>query len=278
MRWGASQNGRDSKAFFVLEQGVHSLPCELRLRQGDDVLLDDGMQIRVGGHLAFETKKVQYYLIARDVEVIGVETLMSTPAAGSRPELIQEEEALVSALASIKRRSEVAQQAPSSLPLWVQKLAPEEVQEDLHLEESVETVSEAAQTPILNEEAIAHLSAAMDSEEDVELTPEVLAQWLPESETSAQHDETGQTAVSDEEAQTKELKEWAASLADVDEEPDTAVRPYDPVTEAVPEEVAEPEAKAARKQESNWLVIIAIVVLVVLAFVLLLAILLQFMQ
>lgn len=275
-------NGRQPQAHFILEQDRHSLRCDLKLRPGDSVTFEEGAQIRVGGHLAFDTQQLQYYLQARDVEVIGVDDQV-LEANGNARDLAQGDEALLSALAGIKRRSELAQQTQSDLPIWVKKLAPEAVKEsellesgpleDVPLEEEEEDYAGQTDLPQLNEEMVHYLSTLMDSEDEVELTPGMLAQWRPATDMPAQDD----TAVADVEAQTQELKEWANDLADVADEAATAVRPYDPVADSPPKAAPKPAAKTGTRQ-TDWLVIIAIVALVVFALALVLAIFAQFLQ
>lgn len=264
-------NGRQPQAHFILEQDNHSLRCDLKLRQGDTVSFEEGAQIRVGGHLAFDTRQLQYYLQARDVEVIGVDDQV-LEVNGNARDLVNGDETLLSALAGIKRRSELAQQTQSDLPIWVKKLAPEEVQESMSLEEEIEVGPEQADLPQLNEEMVHYLSTLMDSEDEVELTPDLLAQWLPAAEMPARHD----TAVADVEAQTLELKEWADDLAHVADEAETAVNPYDPVADSPPKAAPKPAAKTGTRQ-TDWLVIIAIVALVVFALALVIAIFSQFL-
>ena len=84
-------------------------------------------------------------------------------------------------MAAIKKRSEAAQLAPAELPVWVKKMAPPGVEApDTEPEPQAAPESEAA-SALSNEELVAFLSEAMESEEEVELTPEMLAEYAPQT-------------------------------------------------------------------------------------------------
>lgn len=162
---------------FVLKEETHCLTCRsieaVAFREGDDV--------RASGHLMFDAERLQYYLLARDVEVVRVEPL--TAAGENSRELLVENEALLSALAAVKARAEVAPtEKPAEVPVWVQKLAPPEVQPLVSDDqddpaEKVGIHAPAAQQVKLDDGLVSLLSAAMDSEEVLELTPELLAPY-----------------------------------------------------------------------------------------------------
>lgn len=277
----AAENGRGAWATFELEQDGYSLRCRLNFRPEEEIELEDGAQVRLGGHLTFDAQRAQYFLLARDVELLSETNGVSEAALSGLSGVINDEEALISALATVKRRSQVVQQT-SDLPIWVQKLAPKEVQETLadDVLEDVQSERVEQTKPELNEEMVAYLSSAMDSEEDVELTPELLAKLLPEDSPSLQlngdavvPDEP--TAVSDDEAVLTELQAWSDSLEDVEDDGETAVRPYDPVDSehAAPEAVVnKPSRQPAAQQGTDWPVLILIGVLIVIAVLLVIAI------
>ena len=191
-----SDNGEDGAGFFLIEK-EHRLRCLLSTRAAESVKLEVGSEIRAGGHLAFDPTQADYFLFARDIELIPLET------------------ARVSSLAAIIRdfnmRSEAAGLVPAELPDWVKRLAPPEIHEDKPETASqppetvpdvtppeMETIPEprAGQLGLGHEVAIAglsdelldFLSEAMDSEEDVELTPELVAEYAPPSTTGAGQD------------------------------------------------------------------------------------------
>src|SRR5262245_44735080 len=186
---GEEANGRTTPLNFDLEQKGHRLRCKLVQRETVTVLLHEQMEVRLGGHLIFDPRRAEYFLLARDVEVIdaGQEDKENDPLAVDLGELVADEAAFTAALTGIKRRADVSRQSPTSVPIWVQKLAPPELQEELKLDEPEEQEEEAPvlaavapAAPVLNEEMVTYLSGLMDSEEDVELTPDILAQWAPE--------------------------------------------------------------------------------------------------
>lgn len=158
---------------FVLAEETHQLHCRL----AENMQAQVGDEIRAGGHLMFDPEKLQYYLLARDVEVISVEPASSL--VGDSRELLAENEGLLSALAAVKARATAAPaEDEETLPIWVQKLAPPEVIPPVEQSEGSSAVVQ--QTAELDEELVTMLSAAMDSDEEMELTPELLAPYLPE--------------------------------------------------------------------------------------------------
>jgi len=171
-------NGRSARVQFQLVEDGYRLRCQLQLRQTETIPFREGDQVRLGGHLAFDTQEADYFLMARDVERIGEESV-AAPLAGEVAS-ISDQESLREALSAIKKRSEVAQLAPAELPVWVRKMAPPGVET-----EAPEAAPESETTPdaaaLDNEELVAFLSQAMESDEEVELTPEVLAEYVPQT-------------------------------------------------------------------------------------------------
>ncbi|MBK7897279.1 MAG: exodeoxyribonuclease VII large subunit [Candidatus Promineifilaceae bacterium] len=218
---------------FLLIEDHHRLNCqaveEIKLREGDEV--------RASGHLMFDAERLQYYLLARDVELVMPEPLL-TAGEHSR-EFLVENEGLLAALAAVKARAAVAPMAKSTeMPLWVKKLAPPEVQTSLpeaatSLEAEVGDVDTAVSPKhevALDAGLLSMLSAAMDSEEDLELTPELLAPYQVVPDPVAQPEEAGH----------------------VDRLMDTAV-PTTPTS-----------YQPANRQDTDWLVILLIISFLVL--------------
>lgn len=177
---------------FVLAEGTHQLHCQLaelvRLRAGDEV--------RASGHLMFDAERLQYYLLARDIGVVTAEPLGIL--AGDSRELLAESEDLLSALAAVKARAAVAPvETSAEMPVWVKKLAPPEVKavesdaDELAEEDSRGLLSSGVVA--LDEGLVSMLSAAMDSDEELELTPDLLEPYtmtVAEPIPMAQVDET----------------------------------------------------------------------------------------
>lgn len=171
-------NGRSSAAtqFTLIEQD-HQVRCVLSARAAAEVTLQEGDMIRAGGHLAFDPRRADYYLRVRDVEIVPAPLDVLPPTA------VGEREVLVAALAEVRKRSAVSNLPQSDLPPWVRRLAPPEIRAEMAQEEGETAV--IPPLPIveelspLNDTLIKHLSAAMDSDEEVELTPDLLANLAP---------------------------------------------------------------------------------------------------
>jgi hypothetical protein len=170
---------RDGETRLDLVEAGHSLQCRLTQRLAEEVLLKNGDTVRAGGHLAFDVQSAQYYLLARAIEV--------------EPGMVASRRQMAPILADIRKRADVAALVRAELPPWVKRLAPPEVQAELALMEQGQTATASGEPEIereggasgsaasisQDEEMIAFLSAAMDREDEVELTPDVLAQFLP---------------------------------------------------------------------------------------------------
>lgn len=160
---------------FILAEGAHRLHCQT----DENGQLGKGDEVRASGHLMFDPEQLRYYLLARDIEVVTSEPL-GTPDRSSR-EMLAESEGLLSALAAVKARAAVAPtQTGEELPVWVKKLAPPEVEVTGVEDETDEVVPPRAPKAELDEDLISKLSEAMDSEDELELTPEFLAKYMPE--------------------------------------------------------------------------------------------------
>jgi hypothetical protein len=209
---------------FVLVEGPHQLHC--RTEESSDIGAGD--EVRASGHLMFDSEQLQYYLLARDLEIVTSEPLGTL--SNSR-ELLAESEGLLLALAEVKARAAAApSQSEEALPVWVKKLAPPGVQvSDVEGEdEAVETARLNAPHAELDENLVSLLSEAMDSDEEMELTPELLAKYVPETV-----EPVADTAVPQEQSVPQSVEEPLATLS-------TSYRP-------------------ANRQDTDWLVILLII-------------------
>lgn len=177
-------NGRSSRVQFDLVEKTHRLRCELSARAAGEVDLEEGDLVRAGGHMVFDAQQAEYFLLARDLDLVEKEEPDFAPLEDG-PVLPLGRLALTPMLADIKKRSEAAQQAPEDMPYWVQKIAPPQFQPaDLAAEQAETAVSPPphpveSDASLLDKELLSYLSEAMDSDEVVELTPELLAQYQP---------------------------------------------------------------------------------------------------
>lgn len=168
---------------FYLSDAEHRIRCCLSARASDEIRLSRGDLIRAGGHLAFDTSRADYYLLARDVEIL--------------KDYQPPRSALSEIIADASRRNQATVVAPEEMPEWVKDIAPPELKKDWErqvLEEPAgqpDQVTEErellttargdlsypADEPALanlSDELIAFLSEAMDSDETVEITSELL--------------------------------------------------------------------------------------------------------
>jgi hypothetical protein len=116
--------------------------------------------------LVFDSTQADYYLLVRDVEIV------PQPQAEIFVPAVDKAEFAVM-LAEVRKRAEAAKLAQGELPPWVKKMAPVEFKEeeaDLDGEVSIR----GSNGKELENKQLAQLSAAMDSDEDVELTSSLL--------------------------------------------------------------------------------------------------------
>jgi hypothetical protein len=167
------ENGRFSTPQFDLIEQSHRVRCVLSERTASEVTLNNGDRIRAGGHLAFDAQRAAYYLLVRDVEVVLPLTPVETAVS-------DEQNGLAAVLSDVKKRSDAARRTQTPLPAWVQKIAPPEVQAELPAaadEPPLPSYPMRRQEEVgLEADLLARLSAAMDSEDEVELTPEMLTE------------------------------------------------------------------------------------------------------
>jgi hypothetical protein len=203
---------------FYLKEDDNHLLCRLTASAAKDSKLNDGDLIRAGGHIIFDRATARYYLFARHFEVLKEHK----PPSSTLEDIV-----------SVSSQKTPAELSPSILPQWVRELAPPEIQEEwaarriaeaggtlvltgetpaqdeeeeapepVAAENWQELVSDdasmdytAAEPPLseLSDELIEFLSEAIDSKDIVELTPGMLADFVPEEL------ETGETEVVDDE-------------------------------------------------------------------------------
>jgi len=164
------------RAYFDLVEANYRLRCRLTARATLDGGLREGDTVRVGGHLMFDSYRADYFLVVRDVEAIG------EPAASAETAVMGEKRAvLASALADVKKRARAAQLAPAELPDWVQKIAPPEVQATLETGETPQETEAPDELPeaALTSELVNFAAVAIESEEEVELKPEIIEKLAP---------------------------------------------------------------------------------------------------
>jgi len=159
-------NGRSIQKRFELVEKEHQVRCILSERVALEVDVEEGDTIRAGGHLVFDSTRADYYLLVRDVEIVPPQSPSKVTPAVARAEM-------TAMLADVRKRAESAKMVQSDLPPWVKKMAPAEFREeitdansDFYVPESNGSEAETRQ--------LAQLSAAMDSDEDVELTSGLL--------------------------------------------------------------------------------------------------------
>ena len=182
---GAQSNIRTK---FQLVEQEHRISCELSERATAESLLLEGSRIRAGGHLAFDSHRARYFLLARDIEMVSL-----SPTKVSEPEVepnsngihkVLGRQALTPILADIKRRAENSHLEEAPLPYWVRRLAPPEVQEEFRQLEPIQEVTAVGPSPpTLDLKMMSVLSQAMDSDEEIELTPKMLAKLAPTATT-----------------------------------------------------------------------------------------------
>jgi hypothetical protein len=207
------RNGRAGQTTFLLCEDDFRLRCRLSERASQENKVKEGSRIRAGGHLAFDPQRAEYYLLARDVEVIA-EAEAASAVVAPPPTRPNARTPLSPILDDIAKRARAASLTPANLPGWVKDMAPPEMQPQLggpvELPDNIndddwqavdwevgatngappsaaaKSEPPAAPSPTaapasdLNNELITFLSAAMDEDEDVELTSDLLAELAPQ--------------------------------------------------------------------------------------------------
>jgi hypothetical protein len=176
---------------FDLKEKGHTIRCRLSPRAATEVTLTEGVLIRAGGHLSFDPLQADYFLLARDVEI--VEEKPET--AVTEPQSRLEKTGLGKVLTDVKKRSTAVKQTPPDMPAWVQRLAPPDLASESDIEEtttttvpstgSVQAVSSPADLSSIDQKLVDFVDKALESEEEVELTPELLDQLMPTAPVGA---------------------------------------------------------------------------------------------
>jgi hypothetical protein len=219
--------------FSLVERG-YRLRCHLTAHAARQVQFEEGQLVRASGHLAFDSTRVDYFLVARDLEVVPP-AKQAPPATDVRP-----------ILAEMEQRAKEGNLSPGQLPGWVKELAPPEFRDSLlagqfqaaggestppaPAEDKVTATNDqpapraTAPAGDLNPELTEFLLKALEADEDVELTPELIAEYNPQ--------------------------------AHVDKRAFTAVQPHDVMT---PDVIMPPSP-----ERIHWFIAAAIVVMVIL--------------
>ena len=179
-------NGRIQHIEFELLEDDYVLRCVLTHSVENPTTVWEGEKVRVGGHLTFDPRYADYFLMTHDVEIIFEEEELEPLFSEDSLALVHEQEALAEALASVKRRSQaVSQLEPANLPIWVKKIAPLEVQEKLGVDGSNDQEHNAHDsTSKLTTEMVSDLSEAMEKDGDTVITTDLLANYVGEEAES----------------------------------------------------------------------------------------------
>lgn len=168
---------------FDLVEKEHTIRCQLSERAAAETLLEENSLIRAGGHLSFDPMQADYFLLARDVELV-LEAEPEPPTAVSDPPSRLTSTGLGKVLTDVKKRSQAVKDVPSDMPVWVQRMAPAGHKSDLpttgeEADVSPKTaVSPASALPSLDPKLVDFATKAIESDEDFELTPELLDQLV----------------------------------------------------------------------------------------------------
>ena len=216
---------KDSVQFELVDAG-YRLRCHLPNAVAEETLLKEKDRVRASGHLTFDSHSAQYQLLARDIEVLA-----------ARP---TGEETSRAPATAVQRPAGEGSLAPTKLPPWVRKLAPPEVKEELDLEQEGEEPEQASETDVLEErvlaagdlptelppEMVAFLSNAIDSDEEIELTPEMIAEYLPPPTQAAKRvPEAEEAAATAEEGPALMAEDAAGTAVEEADEEQMAVEP-----------------------------------------------------
>lgn len=168
---------------FDLVEKEYTIRCQLSERAAAETVLEEGGLIRAGGHLSFDPMQADYFLLARDVELV-LEAEPEPPTAVSDPPSRLTSTGLGKVLTDVKKRSQAVKDVPSDMPVWVQRMAPPGHQSDLPAADEetdigpTTAVSAASTLPSLDPKLVDFATQAIESDEDFELTPELLDQLV----------------------------------------------------------------------------------------------------
>lgn len=174
-------DGRSGVRQFELVQEDYRLRCLIPPRAVGGIHVAVGDKIRAGGHLTFDQWQASYVLVARDVEHEDALLMPDTAVSAADRQVIRE------ALADTNVESGPRRAGGANMPQWVEEMAPVRA----GVGQSGQAPPEPA-SPLTNEhhadmtaptsgqlppELVTTLAAAIDSSEDVELTPDMLAAY-----------------------------------------------------------------------------------------------------
>lgn len=178
--------GEQLPTIFDLVETNHRLRCQLTLRSSSEVTLKPGDNVRAGGHLAFDRQRADYFLLARDIEVIEkAETAVPPTPVATTIELPEADSskkprtALTPILADIKKRSQATKIETAVLPDWVQRIAPPEVQTEMGTLSGNQESNKDKEPAPMSDNLLQTLTKAMESKSDVELTPDMIRKLAP---------------------------------------------------------------------------------------------------
>ena len=221
-----------------LADGDHSLLCRLPQQVAEEMQLAGNERVRAGGHLVFDTREARYYLLARDIEVL--------------PPLEHEEDAPppAPAAAPIREPDDDGKLVKAELPPWVRQLAPPEFQS-----EPGSFPAAAEETAPLEDETIPlppalvdYLSQAIDSDQEIELTPTLFHELMERYDVES----PGESSLGPELADRYEMDEEsaAAGIISVEQElPAFADDDSVPVSELPAEPAVQTEYAAGRDEK-----------------------------
>ena len=183
-------SNRTRRIEFDLVEEDYLLHCILTQSSNNPTTVWEGEKVRLGGHLVFDPLHATYFLTTHDVEIIFDEEEIEPLFSEDSLALVHEQKALLDALAGVRRRSQaVSQLEPAELPLWVKKIAPVEVRASLGIEDddlreldidpvNISALSGTGDMAIFPEDMVSDLGAAMEGEEDVVLTTDLLSNYV----------------------------------------------------------------------------------------------------
>lgn len=257
-----SSNGRIRRIEFDLIEDDYCLHCILTQSIDNPTTVWEGEKVRVGGHLIFDPRHANYFLTTHDVEIIFDEEKFEPLFSEDSLALVHEQKALADALAGVKRRSQAAPQLePAELPLWVKKIAPLELRESLGIwEEDLQDLdidpvelaesAGAGDGAVLPDKMVSELGAAMDGDAEVEITTDLLTNYVGEDA-----DAFGSAGIGQPLAQADAAKAEIVGSGQAGVDMTSPAKPYQ-------EDI----------HETDWLVILLIVVFCVLIVLLIVAI------
>jgi hypothetical protein len=210
--------------FYLLEAN-HYLRCRLTDWAAHEIGFKDGDLVRAGGHLAFDPQQADYYLLARDVEIL--------------EEFVPGRSTLSEIVAESRQQPQIAGLAAAELPTWVKQMAPPEIQEELLATaamsdaasefeaadswEALEDTGASMAYPTeelalagLSDDLIDFLSEAMDSSEDVVVTSDLISTYERQNRSHGEVIQAGASADDMADSHEPVAEELTPDASDVD--------------------------------------------------------------